>query len=185
VAIILAATWATAGLDLLRVLVLVGIGFGLLTWLGLRTEIVRTPLTQTWRQLTSGEVLFMVTAIAISYITAVVSIRLDRSAQLPWSQLPSMQVLWLRVAGRSKSKPNARPFRSAWRAQLWREWREKGFVAPFILIGYLACVLFWYLAGWSSERGFLQGVASAGHWLVLLFAVLGLAFGKCSWRPCR
>jgi hypothetical protein len=179
VAVILAAIWATAGLDLLRVLLLVGIGFGLLNWLALRTEIARMPLTQTWRQLTGGEVLFMLTTIAISYITAVVSIRLDRSAQLPWRQLPSLQEVWLRVAGGSKSKSNARPFRSAWHAQLWREWREKAFVAPFILFAYLACVLVWYLVGWSSPRGLLQGVVSAGYWLVLLFAVLGLAFGKC------
>jgi hypothetical protein len=177
--IVLAAIWATAGLDLLRVLLLVGIGVGLLHWLGLRNAETRLTLTETWRQLTSGEVFSMLSAVAVSYVVAVVGIRLDRSAQLPWSQLPSLQELWLRITETVKRKAPARTFRSAWRAQLWREWREKAFVAPLILFAYLACVFVWYLAGWSSHRGLMQGVAFAGYWLVLLFAVLGLGFGKC------
>jgi hypothetical protein len=177
--ILLAAIWATAGLDLIRVLILVGIGFSLLHWLGLRNADTRLPLTETWRQLTTAEVLSMLVAIAASYVVAVIGIRLDRSAQLPWSQLPSLQELWLRITGTVKRETPPRRFGSAWRAQLWREWREKAFVGPFILFAYLACVLAWYLAGWSNERGLMQGVVFAGYWLVLLFSVLGLAFGKC------
>jgi hypothetical protein len=177
--ILLAAIWLTAGLDLLRVLVLVVLSFGMMHWLGLRTEQGALPFTQTWRELKSGELLLMLTAIAVSYVVAVLAIRLDRSAQLPWSQLPSLQELWLRITETVKRKAPTRPFRSAWRAQLWREWREKGFVGPFILFAYLACVLVWYLAGWSSRHGLLLGVVFAGYWLVLLFAVLGMAFGKC------
>jgi hypothetical protein len=178
-AIGLAALWATAGMDLLRVVFMVGIGYGLLHWLALRTPSGSSSLSQTWRQLTGGETLSMVLAIAVSYVVAVAGIRLDRSSQLPWRQLPSLQELWLRVAGGLRLKSKARTFRSAWRAQIWREWREKGFVAPFIYFAYLVCVLVSYLAGWSSDDRFVVGVVSAGYWLVLLFAVLGMSFGKC------
>jgi hypothetical protein len=178
--IALAAFWATPGLELLRVLLLVGIGYGVFYWLGLRTPLENSAtLAETWRQLTANEALWLLSAIAVSYVAAVVGIRFDRSSQLPWRQLPSLQELWLRLAGGARFKITTKPFRSAWRAQLWREWREKGFVAPFVFFAYLACVLAWYLAGWSSDHGFIVGVVSSGYWLMLLFAVLGLSFGKC------
>ncbi len=71
------------------------------------------------------------------------------------------------------------PFRSPRSAQFWSEWREKGYVGPVIFAGYFACVLIWYLAGWSDERGFVLATFTAGYWLVLLFAIMGLSFGKC------
>jgi hypothetical protein len=176
VAALQATIWTTAGLDVLRVLVGVAVGYALHEWFTWRHYNESDPLAEVWRTITPGEAVFMFAAVALSFAVSIWSIARDRCGELPWRRLPSLQDLWLRIgcfAGR------VRPFRSTRSAQFWSEWREKGYVGPVIFAGYFACVLVWYLAGWSDERGFVFATFTAGYWLVLLFAIMGLSFGKC------
>jgi hypothetical protein len=186
VAIALALAWSTAGLDLLRVLAFAGLALAVLGWLSMQTQnplpldaaiIAEPALLAAWKPIGNPQMFFMLLAIAASYVVGVISIRLDRSSQLPWGRLPSLQELWLRLVG-SFTRP--RTFHSSpWKAQVWREWREKGYVGPLVLAGFFACQLASYCIGWSGARTFVVGAATAGYWLVVLFGVLGLSFGRC------
>jgi hypothetical protein len=184
----LALLWSTAGLDLLRVLAFAGLALAVLGWLNVQDEyplppsvpngawIAEPALLAEWKPIGNPQTFFMLLAIAVSYPVGATSIRLDRSSQLPWDRLPSLQDLWLQLVGtlsRSRKRHT-----SAWKAQVWREWREKGYVGPLVFAGFFACLLGSYCIGWSSARSFVGGVATAGYWLVLLFGVLGLSFGR-------
>jgi hypothetical protein len=177
VAVVTAVYWATAGLDLLRVLIIAGVGYGILQWLTQRTENPTHALPGTWRVLTRSEILTLITAIAIAYVVSVASIWLDRSSRLPWARLPSLQQLWLLVANRrTEMLPT---FATAKHAHRWREWREKGLIGPAILTAYFAGLVIAAVGDWISEESFKTAVFTAGNWLILLFAVLGAGFGKC------
>lgn len=176
VAALQATIWATTGLDVLRVLAGVAVGYSLHQWFTMRHYNESDPLGEVWRTITPSEGAFMAALVALSFAVSIWSISRDRSGEMPWHRLPSLQDVWLRIVG---GFGRSSAFRSPRSAQFWSEWQEKGYVGPVIFAGYFVCVLVWYLAGWGDEGGFVLATFTAGYWLVLLFAIMGLSFGKC------
>jgi len=83
-------------------------------------------LTGMWAELTSGELLAMVSCLAAAYVVAVIGVSRDRRGDCVgwpefWRPLGRVRDL---LPGRQK------PFHSPAAAQFWREWHEKDWVMP-------------------------------------------------------
>ncbi|MDT8303649.1 MAG: hypothetical protein RQ760_19365 [Sedimentisphaerales bacterium] len=83
-------------------------------------------ISRMWTELTSGELLTMVSCLAAAYIVAVIGVSSDRRGDCVgwpgfWGRLGRVRDL---LPGRQK------PFHSPAAAQFWREWHEKDWLIP-------------------------------------------------------
>ena len=132
-------------------------------------------LTGMWTELTSGELLTMVSCLAAAYIVAVIGVSRDRRGDCVgwpgfWGPLDRMRDL---LPGRQK------PFGSPAAAQFWREWNEKDWVIPAGSGICLGGVILLKILGINNTRNTIMvfvGLLQIGLG-VPFFA--GLLFGQC------
>ena len=104
----------------------------------------------------SPETLAALLAVAIvaAYPVALAGVASARRGD-PWRAWPEWLKPW-RAAARS----GRRPFRSAFEAQLWYEWRCHGLVLPVAVAGILLIVLF----PWGRRRASIRRMPCRASW---------------------
>lgn len=96
--------------------------------------------THYWTEVTSVELLTMLSAIALSFVLTLVVVARDRCGE----QTSSLKLwrwlalTWDRIS--SKASRNQQPFSTTMEAQLWSEWRSKGCALPIIVSGMIVVI---------------------------------------------
>ena len=172
--------WAMVGFQVLRfgtcLLVLTALNMWQFTRYGpLQGYANISRLTGMWTELTSGELLTMVSCLAAAYVAAVIGVSRDRRGDCVgwpefWRPLGRVRDL---LPGRQK------PFHSPAAAQFWREWREKDWV---MLAGSGICVGVLLLLGVLNSNGTKDTLMCSFGLLQIGLGVpffAGLLFGQC------
>lgn len=140
-----------------------------------------------WSEVTPGDGVMMLIAVAASYWLTVAAVTRDRcgeriQALRIWNILEDAMERWA-----SRTKNNQRPFRSAEQAQLWYEWRYKGIALPVAvatLLVFAALVFVVRLAAIGNVSQLLrelqEGLIGGGGVLSLVAAITGLMVGSVS-----
>jgi hypothetical protein len=167
---------ATAQRGVLRVVACVLAASVLQLWFMVRYALQDADFL--WRNVSASEWGQLLTLIAIGFAASLVAIRLDRSGRLSGGVGSLQRILasaagWRAVFGRVP--------KDALAAQFWKERREKGYVGPVLLAGYL-CLLLWF--DWSRGARFSSRTVAAGSFMIWATFFFAPSFGKCggTWR---
>jgi hypothetical protein len=132
------------------------------------------PPTRMWREVTPAELATMMAMAGVSYYAAIVGVARSRCGE--FLRTP----LFLRWLGRllDPTPDVGLPFRTPAHAQFWFEWRQKGWVLPFMVIFGLLVGLVGWLVFNRNPRDLLQGATTAGAFLPIAGLIMGLVFGN-------
>jgi len=140
-----------------------------------------------WFDVTPGDAVTMVIAVAASYWLTVAAVTRDRCGERMqalriWNILEDAMERWA-----SRTKNNLSPFSSAEQAQLWYEWRYKGMALPVAvatLLFFAALVFIVRLAAIGNISQLLaelqEGLIGGGGFLSLVAAITGFMVGSVS-----
>jgi hypothetical protein len=128
-----------------------------------------------WETVTPVEILIMIAAGLVAYYVAILGVARNRCGQPPYSL---GIVAW---ASRlfDSAPQTGRPFRTAVQAQLWFEWRRKGWAMPAAVVCGLCMGLGLWLIGSRDLKPLFDGFVGGGALLSLLALLAGLIMGNC------
>jgi hypothetical protein len=134
--------------------------------------------TRVWRVVTSGDLLTMGLMSVLAYGIAVEGVARNRCGQPP---LTVGFLAWLARVFAVKSQ-TSRPFRSPERAQLWFEWRTKGWVMPAtIAICVVAGFILWLIFS-RDARALYAGLSATGGLIAFSGLLIGFNLGQVGGR---
>lgn len=128
-----------------------------------------------WTELTSGELLTMVSCLAAAYIVAVIGVSRDRRGDCVgwpgfWGPLAHVRGL---LPGRQK------PFNSPAAAQFWREWNEKDWLMPAASGICVAGIILLNTLGINDTKNTIIAFVGLFQIGVGVPFFAGLIFGQC------
>lgn len=150
-------------------LVLAGVTMALGIWFSSRYGGWFSQPTRFWREVTLSEALTMLGMTVTAYAVAVAGVARNRRGEAPFSL--GILARLERVFGSPSDV--SRPFRTAKQAQLWYEWRMKGWAFPaIVLLGLVAGLGIW---SWTnrSPQDLIDGFVFGGS----ILAGVGLMCG--------
>ena len=137
-----------------------------------------TP-TRIWSVVTPGDVLTLGLTTVVAYAVAVVGIARNRCGQPP---LSLGFVAWFKRTFSATTSPIGRPFRTPSQAQLWFEWRKKGWAIPAtVTIGLVVGLLVWLIASRKAEALY-EGLVAAGGLISFVGLLTGFLLGQVGSR---
>jgi hypothetical protein len=144
---------------------------GVMMWYASRYGV---PATRMWREVTPAEIATMLAMAGVFYYAATVGVARSRCGE--YLQTPE----FLRWLGRllDPAPDVGLPFRTPAQAQFWFEWRQKGWILPFIVVSSLLVGFVGWLLFNRNPRDLLQGATTAGAFLPFAGLVVGLVFGN-------
>jgi hypothetical protein len=128
-----------------------------------------------WTELTSGELLTMVSCLGAAYVAAVIGVSRDRRGDcVGWPGLwrPLSRVRDL-LPGRQK------PFHSPAAAQFWREWHEKDWLLPAISAICVGGVILLDASGIFNTQDTIRAFVGLFNIGLAVPFFAGLVFGQC------
>lgn len=154
----------------------------LIFWLSSRYGSFLSPPTHYWRDATGGDLLTLAIVAAICYGMALAGVRLARSGeqlpQLGFSEWLSRQWESLTLGSSIRSS-----FRSAVHAQLWHEFKLRGWAPPFIAsivtsLAMIAIARVVITGDWSmmESREILSAIPALVMWITAFPIVWGAVF---------
>jgi hypothetical protein len=143
-------------------------------WFRSRFGSVFSNPTHAWTHLTPAEVLVMAATVGTAYWIAVFAVGRNRGGESPlsigfWQWLSSLF---------SQTKDLERPLNSPVDAQLWLEWKRKGWVMPVtVLLILVFALIAWLFSDRTAEALFI-GLFTAGYTAPLFGFLGGLVLGN-------
>jgi hypothetical protein len=174
-----AAIWLGEKVVVLQVILISAVATCLGAWLNARHGGWFTGAKYLWTDVTTGEVLTLMTVALLGWLGACVGVRRDRCGEsLRWLWIKDWMESWS-LGGRINSKP----FRSPAWAQFWFEWQQKGLLMPvvvFVGISTMCLVIFirQVLIGGTAATDFELGNVLTGMFLPIVGLLVGLAIGQ-------
>ena len=132
-------------------------------------------LTGMWTELTSGELLTMVSCLAAAYIVAVIGVARDRRGDcVGWPGF------W-KSFGRASDllRRNQRSFNSPAAAQFWREWHEKDWLLPVVSAICVGGVILLDASGIFNTQDTIRAFVGLFYIGLAVPFFAGHVFGQC------
>jgi hypothetical protein len=137
-----------------------------------------TP-TRTWSVVTPGDLLTLGLTTLAAYAVAVVGVARNRCGQPP---LSLGFVAWFKRTFATTTPPVGRRFRTPAQAQLWFEWRKKGWAIPAtVTMGLVVGLAVWLIASRKAEAIY-EGLVAAGALISLVGLLTGFLLGQVGSR---
>jgi hypothetical protein len=149
-------------------------GAGLCIWEKSRYGPAFSPPTHYWTQVTPAEVLILLVVAGLAYWVGVVGVARNRSGEPPFSiGLTAWLEHVLSVAPRGGAA-----FGTPAQAQLWFDWRKKGWAMPaMVVFGLVMAGGIWLLAS-RDPRALYEGLIAGGALTALAGFMGGFALGS-------
>jgi hypothetical protein len=174
VAAIQAVLWLTEKSGWIGVAMCVVPG-GLCIWFKSRYGPTFSLPNHSWSQVTPAEVATLFAVAIASYFVGIFGVARNRCGQPPYSL---GLVPWLDERVFAAAPQAGRPFRNPAQAQLWFEWRKKGWAMPASVgMGLFMGLGIWLVAN-RKANGLVEGFAVGGGLLLLAGLICGCILGN-------
>lgn len=174
-ALLQAAAWLTEKSVGWMVIVMAAIGVTVGTWFKSRYGPISSDPTHLWTNVTPGEVLTMLAATGVAYALGVFAVGRNRCGRPP---LSIGFCDWVERAFWLLQKPTP-ALRTPLEAQLWFEWKRKGWVLPLTVFGLVSCgFVAWYFSDDRRAASLVEGLFASGGLMWVLGLLGGLVLGN-------
>jgi hypothetical protein len=147
---------------------------GLCIWFKSRYGPTFSQPTHYWTEVTAGEAATLLSVVIASYVVGVFGVARNRCGQPPYSL---GLAAWLDRVFTLAPEANL-PFRNPAQAQLWFEWRKKGWAMPGMVGMGLFMGGFLWLIGSRKANVLVEGFTAGGGLLLLGGLFTGLIVGN-------